>query len=186
MQNSIIKGSQQAIAQQTGKSLAQTFVNAECVIICDCSGSMATDDSRGGKSRYEVACEELRALQASLPGKIALISFNNMVMFNPSGEPMIPSGSTDLARALQYAKKADVEGIRFIVISDGEPNEPDKAIGIASTYKNRIDVVYVGPEDRPAGRDYLQRLAAASGGQIVTADRAKSLAAATQKLLATA
>lgn len=182
--SAIIRGSQQAIAQQTGKSLAQTFVGAEAVIICDCSGSMNTPDSRGGKTRYDVACEELQALQGSLPGKIALISFNNLVMFNPAGEPMIPSGGTDLAAALQYCKRVDVEGIRFVLLSDGEPDQPDKALGIARTYKNRIDVVYVGPEDRPAGRDYLQRLAAVSGGQIVTADRAKSLAAATQKLLA--
>ena len=72
---------------------------------------------------------------------------------------------------------------RVIVISDGEPNEPDKALQVASKFKNRIDVVSVGPEDRPAGRDFLKQLAAASGGQVVTADKAAQLSGAVQRLL---
>lgn len=41
---------------------------------------------------------------------------------------------------------------------------------------------YVGPEEYPAGRDFLQRLAAATGGQTVTADRAKELKAGIERL----
>src|SRR5688500_19462779 len=38
---------------------------------------------------------------------------------------------------------------------------------IAKQYHNKIDVIYVGPEARPDGREFLKQLAKASGGQIV-------------------
>ena len=70
--NAIIPGSLNAVAQQNGQSIAESFINADCIIICDTSGSMSACDSRGNRSRYDVACEELKNLQASLPGKLAL------------------------------------------------------------------------------------------------------------------
>ena len=179
----IVKGSLTDLARQHGQSLAQTFVNAEVVVIVDTSGSMGTHDSRGGRQRYDVACEELATLQGSLPGKIAVLSFSNNTMFCPDGKPYNQGGSTDLAGALKFARVADVPGMRFIVISDGEPNDARAALAEAQRYQNRIDVIYVGPEQMPAGREFLAKLAAASGGQVVTADRAQNLLAATQKLL---
>ncbi len=182
---SIVRGSIGAIAQDSGKSLAQTFVGADVVIVFDSSGSMDSPDAPGNKTRYEVASRELATLQSNLPGKVALISFNNITQFRPNGVPMSPMGGTDLADALRFARRADVEGIRFIVISDGEPNEPEKALQVASKYKNKIDCIFVGPEDRPAGRDFLRQLAAASGGKTVTADKAAQLSSAVQQLLLT-
>jgi hypothetical protein len=41
----------------------------------------------------------------------------------------------------------------------------------------------VGPEDRPYGRDFLSKLAIATGGSTVTADRAKDLAENIETLL---
>ena len=179
----IVKGSLTDIAATQRQSLAQTFVSAEVVILVDTSGSMGTYDSRGGRTRYDVACEELTALQGNLPGKLAVLSFSDNTLFCPDGKPFNQNGSTDLARALKFAKVADVPGIRFIVISDGEPNDANAALKEAARYHNRIDVIYVGPETMPAGRDFLTRLATASGGQAMTADRAQNLLATTQRLL---
>jgi hypothetical protein len=179
----IVKGSLTDIAASNGHSLAQTFVNAEVVVIVDTSGSINTHDSRGGRQRYDVACEELAALQNGLPGKIAVLSFSDNTLFCPDGKPFKQGGSTDLAAALKFAHVADVPDMRFIVISDGEPNDAKAALKEAAQYRNRIDVIYVGPEMMPAGRDFLAKLAAASGGQVVTADRAQNLLEATQKLL---
>lgn len=179
----IVKGSLTDIAASNGHSLAQTFVNAEVVVLVDTSGSMGTHDSRGGRKRYDVACEELAALQGNLPGKIAVLSFSQATMFCPDGKPFNQGGGTDLAGALKFARVADVPGMRFIVISDGQPDSPSAALAEAKRYQNRIDVIYVGPESNPHGRDFLAQLAAASGGQVVTADRAQNLLAATQKLL---
>jgi hypothetical protein len=179
----IVKGSLTDIAASSGHSLAQTFVNAEVVILVDTSGSMGTHDSRGGQRRYDVACEELATLQNGLPGKIAVLSFSQATLFCPDGKPFNQCAGTDLAGALKFARVADVPDMRFIVISDGEPDSPSAALAEAKRYQNRIDVIYVGPEALPAGRDFLAKLAAASGGQVVTADCAQNLLAATQKLL---
>lgn len=183
MNTQIVSGSLSAISQQTGKSIAESFLNADVITIVDTSGSMTTHDSQGGQSRYDVACQELEKLQNSLPGKIAVLAFSSEVIFCPSGIPQFLGGGTALDRALRFAKVADVPGMRFIVISDGEPDNEAEALKVARTYKSRIDVIYVGPEEYPAGRKFLEQLAQASGGQIVTADRAKELAASVEKLL---
>lgn len=186
MTNAIVQGSLGAIAQRDGKSIAESFVNADVIIIVDTSGSMAANDSRGGKSRYDVACDELKALQNNLQGKIALLSFSDDVIFCPNGIPFNYEGSTKLDAALKFAKMGDLSsGMKFIVISDGEPDNETEALAISRTYKNRIDTIYVGP-DGGAGQDFLRRLAQAGGGQNVTADRAKELANSVEKLLLTA
>ncbi|MEA4811177.1 MAG: vWA domain-containing protein [Anaerolineaceae bacterium] len=179
----IVPGSISAVAKSTGKSIAELFTNAEVVTIVDVSGSMSDRDSTGGKSRYEVACDELASIQANMPGKVAVIAFSEKTQFCPSGVPFYEGSSTNLAGALKYAKIADVPGIKVIVISDGEPDDKRQALSIARTYKNHISVIYVGPESRPSGREFLQQLAAATGGQAVTADCAKNLFSSIQTLL---
>jgi Mg-chelatase subunit ChlD len=183
MSNALVKGSIGAIAKDSGKSLAQTFISADVVVLVDTSGSMGSPDSRGGRSRYDVACEELAALQTGLPGKIAVISFSDRTMFCPDGIPFNLRGGTDLAGALRFARVADVPGMRFIIVSDGEPDEPQAALNEAAKYRAQIDVIYVGSETSPLGRDYLTQLARLSGGTTVTAEAAKQLASTAQLLL---
>jgi Mg-chelatase subunit ChlD len=183
MTNTLVKGSIGAIAQQTNKSIAEAFTNCDIVVLVDTSGSMDSRDSRAGTSRYETACCELESIQNDLPGKIAVLSFSDEVMFNPEGKPFYFGGGTDLAKALQFARVADVPEMRFILISDGEPDDEDRALQTARLYQNKIDVIYVGPEDRPYGRDFLQRLAKATGGKTVTVDRAKELKTGIETLL---
>jgi len=183
MNNTIVPGSLGAVARAGRTSIAQSFMSAECIVIVDTSGSMDAQDSRGGRSRYDVACQELTYLQGQMPGKLAVISFSDVVVFCPNGQPMHYSGGTNLVKALEFAKVADVPGVRFILISDGEPSNPSECLKIAKGFKNRIDVIYVGPEDRPSGRDFLTQLANACGGVSVTSDRAKELGAAVQTLL---
>jgi hypothetical protein len=182
--NALVKGSLSAVAQQNNQSIAETFINADCIIITDTSGSMAAEDARGGKSRYDIACEELKNLQASLPGKLALLSFSDDVIFCPSGVPFNYGCGTDLARALKFAKVADVTGIRFIVISDGQPDNEEECLKVAKTFRARIDCIYVGPEGG-SGQSFLNRLAKASGGQGVTAAKVAQLADNVQRLLLT-
>ena len=50
MTTAIIQGSMSAIAKQSGKSIAETFINANAIIIVDTSGSMHATDSRGPAS----------------------------------------------------------------------------------------------------------------------------------------
>lgn len=186
MNMAIVTGSIAALAADSGKSIAESFLSADAVIIVDTSGSMATLDSRGGKSRYNIALEELAQLQAHMPGKLAVIAFSGDAIFCPGGQPPLLGSRTNLAGALRFAKVADVPGMHFVVISDGQPDDEREALAVAATYKAKIDTIFVGPEnDWHGGQAFLQRLAAASGGQHVSADRAQELAATTERLLLT-
>ena len=182
MNNSIVVGSLGAIAKQSGQSLAETFLSCDVVILVDTSGSMSSHDSVGGRTRYDQACTELAQLQTNLPGKIAVIAFSDEVQFCPSGIPHNFGGGTDLAKGLRFIKAADVTGMKFILISDGQPDAPKEALFVAKTFKNHIDVIFVGPEGG-SGRDFLKRLAKATGGQAVTAEAAKQLKATVETLL---
>lgn len=183
MTNAIVPGSLSAMAQQSNKSIAESFLSADVIVIVDTSGSMGANDSRGGRSRYEIACEELARLQKTLPGKIAVLSFSDNTIFCPNGVPIFLQCGTDLAGALKFARVADLPGMTFFVISDGSPDSEGAALNEARKYKAKINTIYVGPENYPTGRDFLIRLAKASGGQNVTADRAKELAAKIETLL---
>jgi Mg-chelatase subunit ChlD len=181
----IVGGSIADVAQRTGRSIAQAFLSVDAVILVDTSGSMAACDSRGGQSRYDVACEELARIQEQMPGRVAILSFSGDTLLCPAGVPTFQGGGTNLAGALDFAKQADVPGVRFIVISDGEPDSESAALQAARTIQAPISTIYVGPEGG-YGQDFLRRLAAANGGQSVTADRAKELAAKVETLLLTA
>lgn len=182
-ENAIVVGSLSDIAQQQHTSIAETFLSADAVVIVDVSASMDSRDARGNRTRYELAIDELASLQASLPGKVAVIAFSTTVMFVPGGQPPFLQGSTDLAEALRFAKVADLPEVRFVIISDGEPDSREDALAVARGYKARIDTIYVGPEVYPLGRDFLSELACVSGGQTATADRVSDLALTTERLL---
>ena len=170
--NEIVKGSIADLAQRNNQSLAESFLSCDCVVLIDVSGSMASYDN-STKTRYERACESLRNLQQSLEGKIAVVRFSSDVAFEPAGIPNFISGGTNLAKGLQFVKAADVPGIRFIVISDGTPDNPQQALSIAKTFKNKIDAIFVGNELDSGAIAFMNDLARASGGKQVTADSAK-------------
>src|SRR5512139_629298 len=129
----IIPGSLGAIAKRDGMPLAETFLSCDIVVIVDTSGSMNQHDSRGGNSRYDIACQELANLQNTMPGKIGVIAFSNDVQFCPSGYPNYFGGGTCLDLALKFTKVADVDDMTFIVISDGQPDDEEEALKVAAT-----------------------------------------------------
>ena len=184
--STIVSGSLADQARHNNTSLAESFLSAALIVVVDTSGSMGATDSRGGRSRYDVACAELADLQQSMPGKVAVIAFSSDTVFVPGGVPPFLGGGTDLAAALQFAHVADTPGMRFVVISDGEPDDSSAALAAAATYTNRIDTVFVGPEANPHGRQFLQRLAKASGGKSMSADRAQELRTSIESLLLSA
>lgn len=183
MNTQIVPGSIGSLATQGKKSIAESFISADVIVIVDTSGSMGDKDSRNGLSRYEVACQELTQLQTNLPGKIAVIGFSSDTEFYPGGIPTFQASGTDMAKVLQFVKVADLPGMKFILISDGEPDNPGRTLSIAGGFQNHIDVIYVGSELRPYGRDFLNKLAAATGGKAVTASCANRLAENVQHLL---
>ena len=183
MNKQIVKGSQQDIANQQGKTLAESFLSAEMVILLDNSGSMMATDTPEGISRVDLAQTHLTHLQGKYAGKVALICFADKVEYSPSGYIIPVGGSTDLASALQFAKVADGCGLKIVVISDGSPNSESSALQIAQTYESKIDVIYCGDESSSLGRDFLQRLAAATGGQFFKSENAGELLDSAESLL---
>jgi len=179
----VTKGSLADVARTSGRSLAETFVSADVVVIVDVSGSMATNDSRGGRERYQVALEELANLQASLRGRVAVIAFSDVPLFVPGGQPPFLAGGTDLAGALKFARVADTPGVRFFVISDGLPVDGRAALAEAAQFQARVDTVFVGDERDHAARSFMLRLATQQGGQTMTAARVNELANTVQYLL---
>lgn len=167
MSTAIVPGSLSAIAKETNTSIAEAFLGVDVIVIVDVSGSMAAADALGGRTRYTVACEELARLQEQLPGRIAVVAFNSDVRFVPHGLPPEPWGSTDLAAALRFVKVADGT-VRFIVISDGHPDDPRAALQVARGFASPIDVIYCGPDDEREGREFLEQLARAAKGRVAT------------------
>jgi len=177
-----VAGSLADTAEKGGQSLAETFLGADAIVICDTSGSMGAHDSQGGRKRYDVLLEELGHLQASQPGKLAVIAFSNFAQFIPGGQPPFLCAGTNLAGALEFARVADVDGMKFFVISDGLPNSGEKALAEARKYKGTISCIFVGPEGG-SGQKFLEKLARSAGGRFATAEAVKELAATAERLM---
>jgi hypothetical protein len=169
MSNQLVKGSLSDIANKSGKPLAETFLSVDALVLVDTSGSMNVNDCPvyPGRKRYDVACEQLTQLQNNQPGKLGVISWASSAMFCPGGIPIFLSGGTDLAHVLKFIQPADNTSIKLILISDGEPDNESDALRIAGQFKSKIDTIYCGPESG-SGRDFLRRLAAATGGVSVS------------------
>lgn len=179
----LVAGSIGAIAKQQGQPIAVTFISAEVIAIVDVSGSMATHDAHDFQSRYDVACQELATLQAKHPGEVAVVAFSSGAQFCPGGVPVFEGGGTDLAGALRFVRVADGT-VRFVVISDGHPDDAASALAVAQSFRSRIDIVYVGP-DSGGGAEFLRRLSKAAGGQYVGAS-VNALCGEVERLLLTA
>lgn len=182
-----IKGSIAQVAAANNTSIAETFISADTIILVDTSSSMCERDAGSTHeplSRYDAACNELAKLQASLPGKIAVISFSSTPIFCADGVPTFLMGGTALAEALEFVRMADGLVNRFIVISDGEPQNAQGALIVAKKFTTKIDTVFVG-DKQGGGQAFLVELAKASGGQNMQAYQVAGLAANVQQLLLT-
>jgi len=167
--HSSVKGSLQSQANKLNITVAQAFLNAEIVVLMDCSASMTIQDDTNPhhamhRSRYQKACNQLAKLQSENPGKVCLISFSDTQEFSPSGIAKWPNGSTDIAGALQFIKPVDGLDCKLVLISDGEPDFEHEALQVAKTFKSKIHTIYIGPENG-SGADFLKRLSAVTGGQ---------------------
>jgi hypothetical protein len=169
MSNEITYGSLGYMEQQ-GKTIAESFLSVDAIVMIDISASMQEQDCPNGQMRHTVACDELRRLQRQIPGKLAIIEWATGHAFCPGGVPSPPDGfSTNMAGVLGFVKIADGTDIKFILISDGEPDSEDATLDVAQTFKSKIDTIYIGREGG-RGADFLRRLAAITGGRPTTQD----------------
>lgn len=149
-----VQGSIYDLAFRSGEQVEALIADVEVVVMIDTSSSM---DSYEKPTRYEQAVEALTQIQAQYPGKVLVISFNNVAKYELSGVPGHPVGSTNMTNALELASRFDGTGIRFILISDGMPNSPVTARGVARNFIDPIDTIYIGPDDGQ-GLKFLQSI----------------------------
>lgn len=72
-----------------------------------------------------------------------------------------PSGFTPMAEAIEFAIQEGAECL--IIVSDGQPDNPDGATAQAKLVSGQIDTFYVGPAGG-SGEQFLQSLSNLSGG----------------------
>lgn len=181
MNAAIVPGSLAAVANRDGLSLAESFLNCEVLVLIDQSGSMASPDAPGGKTRFDAADAELFRLQKQHVGQVGVISFSNHVRFCPGGQPIREHGSTDMAAALDFTCIAD-GACKIVLISDGKPDSEGETLRAAAKYRHPIHTIYIGPEDGN-GRAFLTRLAKATGGRTFQSDAPGLLAEGVNELL---
>ena len=157
----IVPGS---VADMAARNNGQIVPPALCVLF-DKSFSMQERDGQGEDgsttSRFMAGVAQLTALQAAYPGQIVLIDFGDDAEVRPGGLPNEPNdGCTRLAPALQLAKELDTGMMRFVVISDGLPQDTYAALEVARTFRVGIDTIAVGTVNR--GEAFLKELAETS------------------------
>lgn len=178
-----VEGSIKDVMEKSGKSVGESMLTVEAIIVIDTSSSM---EDRGHEddalTRYDRALEQLAQLQYKMPGKILVAGFSDTVRYYLNGVPEFIANGTNLTQALEFVH--DMDGLaRIIVISDGYPDNSESALDVARRFKSKIDTIYVGPEDEKSGREFLQKLAQATGGISVLAREAYQLADQTILLL---
>lgn len=161
----VVKGSIQDVANQTDRSVAETMMDAQYVAIIDISASMDTKDAtgEGGYSlrRFDAAVQALNSLQGSMPGRWIIIEFSSQHEIVPSGAIHSPQDMTNLSGVLDFAKQFNGMGLKFYLISDGEPDSKPAALNVARTWTDKLDVICVGDL---VGSQFMQELARVTGG----------------------
>ena len=165
MNSQIVSGSLSDLAQKNETSLAETWLSVDAVILIDVSSSMSQSD--GELPRIDRARNALKNLQSKYSGKLAVFTFSDFTTFMPYGYIAGVEGMTDLTKALKFVKVADgIPDMKFIVISDGEPNDAPSALAEATKFENKIDTIFIGAGGY--GAEFLAKLSAKSGGKSMT------------------
>ncbi|MEA5605403.1 VWA domain-containing protein [Nostoc sp. UHCC 0252] len=136
--------------------------NRDYTLIIDKSGSMATQDQKGGRSRWFAAQESTLALASKCeqfdPDGITIYVFSGKFKRYENVTSSIvgqifrendPSGTTDLASVLKHAtddylqRKAAGQtkpnGETILVITDGEPDDRKEVMKVIIEASRRID-----------------------------------------------
>lgn len=176
-----VRGSLLHFSQSTNKPLAKVILGVSAVVIFDSSASMGLP-ADGGGTRYESAIRELNRIQAEIPGKIAVVSFGESVKLCVDGVPAAPTGGTALTEALEFCRIFDAKPMRFVLIGDGSPNNPETALATARLYRNKIDSAFIG-RGGGSGESFLMDISAVSGGEFTGARQASELFPVMRRLI---
>lgn len=120
--------------------------------------------SAGHQTRYEILSQALlearRVLKEQAP---RLIAFNDVVHELGDNQALpAPSGGTELAKA--FAHPAMSEARRLVLLSDGGPAAPQRALAAGLALGMPIDVVFCGDRSDGQAIEFMRELARRTGG----------------------
>src|SRR5579872_3281205 len=136
----------------------------EVVLLIDTSGSMNDPIGDMAMHKSEHAQVALDDLLANYP-KIRVFAFGSRCVEILNGKLPWPAGGTDMAGALKSI--AHIRPRKTVIISDGMPDNADRAKEAAEKLTGVIDTIYCGPDGHPA-ISFLRSLCRLSGGVHVT------------------
>ena len=177
---------------------AQERIDKVLLILLDTSGSMM--DSMGNDRKIDVAWKIFQTqLLPNMSGwSYGIIGFGDSAYWEmyPTGSTTalalkspIASGLTAMGQALELAwswVKGHAKEARFILLSDGEPNDMSKEQILERVSQNRsipIDVVGIGsPNGFSYDPNFLRQISTITGGMFSEADNIRLLADTIKKL----
>lgn len=136
-----------------------------CVLLADCSGSMANLD-RGLERRIERLAKVLAQVLAKTRLE-ALVAFHDYPQdLALTGHVRLPEpfGGTNLWSALDYALDLRPPFTKLVVLSDGWPNDPEAALNSARrAFPRPIGAYFIGSDEDQSALEFMRRLAHCGG-----------------------
>ena len=146
-------------------------VKRGAMLLCDTSASMGWQDTWTGKRRIDHLAEVLAYVLSKTKVQV-LCSFNSIVRehkLTTSVSLEEPQGGTDLALALRWCRnEVEPEPEQLLILSDGQPNDPDNAIRamrmlMAAWGKPPVHCYFCGDDNDAPAKAFLAQLAAMGG-----------------------
>jgi hypothetical protein len=141
------------IAQNFTRRIGTGNPDTYCILL-DTSGSM-NHKCRGEETRLDI----LRQAIATLNWQTSKIfSFNSIVTaIETPNEIEIAGGGTNLARALETI--IPLNPCRTIVISDGDPDDENRALAVAEKLTGTISTLFIGDDGDKSAIAFMKKLA---------------------------
>ena len=140
-------------------------------IICDTSASMAASGCT--TSNISLLHQTLDSLARTLPPSTVVVQFAWSVrkMNLKPGLRFSPKGGTMLSKALRTIQELKLS--RAVLLCDGQPIAPKACLEIASGLAHPVDAIFCGPATDKVGIEFMEKLAAITGGNTQICDLAK-------------
>lgn len=119
----------------------------------------------------KVADQQLEPLTTNLPA----LSVAVKALVGPEGDILV-SGSTPLFETFDRAQKMNPKASRYVIFSDGQPNNTEKkeqCLTQAIEEKTPVDTVFICIGDSDYGATLLKEIADRTGGYFLKFDRNK-------------
>ena len=151
------------------------------LLIVDCSGSMS-DRIATGERKIDKLRKVVDELRTTHPVPVAAFGLYGTAVQLVERIPD-PSGMTPLDRAITFGRVQEAN--HLVVVTDGLPDNEQRALDAATAFGGPIDVFYIG-DGNDTGAAFCARLAKLTGGQCGVTDltgETKKLAAGIAGLL---